>query len=262
MPRFAANLTMLFTEYPFIERFDRAAAAGFEAVEFLFPYGEDINAIRDALTRNGLTQVLFNLPAGDFAAGERGFANDPSRVNEFRDGVSRALEIADTLNCRQINCLIGINHSDIAIDTQWETVLGNLYYAAETAKGAGVRQLIEPLNTVDTPGFMLSGTEQAIQLIAECGSDNLFLQYDVYHAQRMEGNITSTIARHAGPGGVIKHIQIADSPARNEPGTGELHWPFIFDAIDASGYDGWVSAEYRPKGTTEEGLRWMGGAHA
>jgi hydroxypyruvate isomerase len=262
MPRFAANLTMLFTEYPFIERFDRAAAAGFEAVEFLFPYAEDINAIRDALTRNSLTQVLFNLPAGDFAAGERGFANDPSRVNEFRDGVNRALEIAATLNCRQINCLIGLNHPDIAIDTQWETVLGNLYYAAETAKTAGVRQLVEPLNTIDTPGFLLTTTQQAIELITESTSDNVFLQYDVYHAQRMEGNITATIARQTGPGGVIRHIQIADSPARNEPGTGELHWPFIFDAIDASGYDGWVSAEYRPKGTTDEGLRWMGGTHA
>jgi hydroxypyruvate isomerase len=259
MPRFAANLTMLFTEYPFIERFDRAAAAGFEAVEFLFPYSEDVNAIRDALTRNGLTQVLFNLPAGDFAAGERGFANDPARINEFRDGVGRALEIATLLNCRQINCLIGLNREDIPIDTQWETVEGNLYYAAETAKAAGVRQLVEPLNTIDTPGFLLTNTQQAVELIRETGSDNLFLQYDVYHAQRMEGNVTSTIVRHAGGGGVIKHIQIADSPARNEPGTGELHWPFIFDAIDASGYDGWVSGEYRPKGTTEEGLRWMGG---
>jgi len=259
MPRFAANLTMLFTEYPFIERFDRAAAAGFEAVEFLFPYSEDVNEIKAALSRNGLTQVLFNLPAGDFAAGERGFANDPARVNEFRDGVGRALEIADLLGCRQINCLIGLNREDIPVDTQWETVLGNLYYSAETAKTAGVRQLVEPLNTFDTPNFLLTNTQQGIELIAESGSDNLFLQYDVYHAQRMEGNICSTIAKHAG--GVIKHIQIADSPARNEPGTGELHWPFIFETIDASGYDGWVSGEYRPKGATEDGLGWMGGSN-
>jgi hydroxypyruvate isomerase len=263
MPRFAANLTMLFTEYPFIERFDRARAAGFEAVEFLFPYAEDVNAIRDALTRNGLTQVLFNLPAGDFAAGERGFANDPARINEFRDGVSRALEIADTLHCRQINCLIGLNREDIPIDTQWETVCGNLYYAAESAKSAGIRQLIEPLNTIDTPGFLLSTTQQAVELIREAGSDNLFLQYDVYHAQRTEGNVSATIEQQVRAG-IIKHIQIADSPARNEPGTGELHWPFIFATIDASGYDGWVSAEYRPKGTTEEGLGWraaLGGTH-
>jgi hydroxypyruvate isomerase len=257
MPRFAANLTMLFTEYPFIERFDRAAAAGFEAVEFLFPYSEDVDAIRDALKRNGLKQVLFNLPAGDFAAGERGFANDPARINEFRDGVNRALEIAATLECGQINCLIGLNREDIPIDSQWETVSGNLYYAAETAKSAGVRQLIEPLNTIDTPGFLLSSTQQAIELIREVASDNLFVQYDIYHAQRTEGNIVATIDRQVGAG-AIKHIQIADSPARNEPGTGELHWPFIFAAIDTSGYDGWVSAEYRPKGKTEDGLGWMG----
>lgn len=256
MPRFAANLTMLFTEYPFIERFDRAAAAGFNAVEFLFPYAEDVNEIRAALNRNGLTQVLFNLPAGDFAAGERGFANDPARINEFRDGVARALEIAAILECRQLNCLVGLNREDIPIDTQMETVTGNLFYAAETAKASGVRQLIEPLNTIDTPGFLVSTTQQAIDLISNAGSDNLFVQYDVYHAQRMEGNITSTIAREVGTG-TIKHIQIADSPARNEPGTGELHWPFIFNAIDASGYDGWVSLEYRPQGTTEEGLQWM-----
>lgn len=260
MPRFAANLTMLFTEYPFLERFDRAAAAGFAAVEFLFPYAEDVNAVRDALTRNGLTHVLFNLPAGDFAAGERGFANDPARINEFRDGVGRALEIAVTLECKQINCLVGLNREDIPIDTQWETIAGNLYYAAEAAKGAGARQLIEPLNTIDTPGFLLSTTQLALEVIRETASDNLFLQYDVYHAQRTEGNIVATIDRQVGVG-AIKHIQIADSPARNEPGTGELHWPFIFDAIDASGYDGWVSAEYRPKGKTEDGLGWMGGRH-
>lgn len=256
MPRFAANLTMLFTEYPFIERFDRAAAAGFTAVEFLFPYAEDIDAIQAALKRNSLTQVLFNLPAGDFAAGERGYANDPARTSEFRDSVSRALEIATKLECAQINCLIGLNRDDIALDAQWETVAANLYYAAESAKKAGVRQLVEPLNTIDTPGFLLSTTERALELIREVGSDNLFLQYDVYHAQRMEGNIAVTIDQQVNAG-TIKHIQIADSPARNEPGTGELNWSFLFDVIDASGYDGWVSGEYRPRGTTEEGLGWL-----
>lgn len=256
MPRFAANLTMLFTEYPFIERFDRAAAAGFTAVEFLFPYDEDVDAIRAALTRNRLTQVLFNLPAGDFAAGERGYANDPSRTNEFRDAVGRALEIATKLECAQINCLIGLNRDDIPLDTQWETVAANLYYAAEQARKAGIRQLVEPLNTIETPGFLLSTTPRAIELIREVGSDNLFLQYDVYHAQRMEGNIVATIDWQVNAG-IIKHIQIADSPARNEPGSGELNWSFIFDAIDASGYDGWVSAEYKPKQTTEDGLGWL-----
>lgn len=254
MPRFAANLSMLFTEYPFIERFDRAAAAGFQAVEFLFPYGEDIPAIKDALSRNGLTQVLFNLPAGDFAAGERGFANDPSRTREFRDGVGRALEIAATLECRQLNCLIGLVRTDTPLDQQWETVVENLRYAAEQTAQAGVRQLVEPLNTFDTPGFLLTGTTQGLELLDRIGSDNVRLQYDVYHMQRMEGNLTATIAARLDR---IGHIQIADSPARHEPGTGEIHYPFVLAEIDRLGYEGWVSLEYRPSGTTEASLGWL-----
>lgn len=254
MPRFAANLTMLFTEYPLLERFDRAAAAGFEAVEFLFPYDEDTAAIRAALDRNGLQQVLFNLPAGDFAAGERGFANDPGRVPEFREGVARALEIAGELNCPKINCLVGLTLEDVPLDIQWQTVIENLRHAATEAEKAGVLQIFEPLNTFDTPGFLLSTTAQALMVLDEVKSDNLKVQYDVYHAQRMEGNVCGTLEQFLPQ---IGHIQIADSPARNEPGSGELNYPYIFNHLDRIGYDGWVSLEYRPSTTTEESLGWM-----
>lgn len=255
MPRFAANLTMLFTEYPLAERFDRAAAAGFTGVEMLFPYDEDITAIREALTRNNLQQVLFNLPAGDFAAGERGFANDPARQKDFRDGVGRALEIAATLDVPQLNCLIGINRPDVDLDEQWAAVIENLAYAAEQTASAGVRLLVEPLNAFDAPGFLLPTTSAALELLEQVGHANLSIQYDVYHAQRGEGNITATIREYLSR---IGHIQIADSPARNQPGTGEINFPYVFQAIDDAGYQGWVSAEYRPSGTTEESLGWMG----
>lgn len=254
MPKFAANLTMLFTEYPMIERFDRAAAAGFDAVEFLFPYNEDVPAIRDALTRNGLKQILFNLPAGDFAAGDRGFANDPKRTNEFREGVARALEIADTLNCEQLNCLVGLTLADVPLDVQWATTAENMAYAAEQAGQAGIRQLIEPLNRVDTPNFLIGTTEEGLKLIDQAGQPNLMLQYDVYHAQRVEGNLTSTLGEHLGQ---IAHVQIADSPARNQPGTGEINYPFVLNALDEMGYDGWVSLEYKPLGKTEDTLSWL-----
>ena len=254
MPRFAANLTMLFTEYPFLERFDRAARAGFEAVEFLFPYDEDVDAIRDALRRNGLTQVLFNLPAGDFAGGERGIANDPERVAEFRDGVGRALEIAALLECRQLNCLVGLELSDVPLDRQWGTMVENLRFASEQAKSAGVRQVVEPLNNIDTPGFLLVTTHDALRLLDEVGSDNLRIQYDVYHMQRMEGNLSATVRDHLGQ---IGHIQVADSPTRNQPGTGEINYPFIFKTLDEIGYGGSIGCEYKPRPSTEESLGWL-----
>ena len=254
MPRFAANLSMLFTEYPMLERFDRAAEAGFTAVEFLFPYDEDIPAIKAALERNGLQQVLFNLPAGDFAAGDRGFANDPGRVEEFREGVSRALEIAVTLGCPKLNCLVGLTLEDVPLEKQWATVVDNLRYAAGEAQQMNVLQIFEPLNTIDTPGFLLSTTAQALIVLDEVSHENLKIQYDVYHAQRMEGNLTGTMKQFRDQ---IGHIQIADSPARNEPGTGEINYPFVLKQIDAIGYDGWVSLEYRPSDTTESSLGWL-----
>ena len=254
MPRFAANLSMLFTEYPFVERFDRAAAAGFEAVEFLFPYGEDIPAVRAALERNGQEQVLFNLPAGDFAAGERGIAGQPGRVGEFRDGVARALEIAATLGCRRLNCLAGVALAAVAADAQLATLAENLGYAAEQAQGAGVRLLVEPLNPIDVPGFLLPTTSAVLAMLDRVGHPNLALQYDVYHAQRIEGNLTATIAAQIGR---IGHVQIADSPDRHEPGTGEINFSYVLAALDRVGYDGWVSLEYRPRAGTEASLAWL-----
>ncbi len=254
MPRFAANLTMLFTEYPVLERFDRAAAAGFRAIEFLFPYGEDIQGIKNALERNGLIQILFNLPAGDWARGERGIANDPRRVAEFRDGVHRALEIASLLGVSRLNCLAGLTLPDVPVEDQWATLRDNLAFAAEAAQSAGVRQLVEPINPFDMPGFLLDRPSRGFALLKEVGHPNLFLEYDIYHAQRTEGNLTATLREHISQ---IGHIQAADSPARNEPGTGEIHYPFVFRELDATGYDGWVGLEYRPAGSTESSLSWL-----
>ena len=254
MPRFAANLSMLFTEYPFIERFDRAAAAGFRAVEFLFPYAEDVPGIRAALTRNGLEQVLFNLPAGNFAAGDRGFANDPDRVQEFQDGVERALEIAAAIDCPQLNCLSGIKRRDVPIEAQRSTLIENLRHAAEQAQAANVRIQVEPLNRFDAPGFMLGTTDDVAAILDRVDHSNVWLQFDVYHCQRVEGNIVETFRRHQPR---IAHVQIADSPARGQPGTGEINFPFVLAAIDEAGYDGWISLEYRPQGGTEASLGWL-----
>lgn len=254
MPRFAANLSMLFTEYPVVERFDRAAAAGFEAVEFLFPYAEDIDAIRAALDRNGLEQILFNLPAGDFAAGDRGMANDPARRAEFLDGVDRAIEIATKLGVSRINCLVGREVPGVSFEDQWATLKENLALAAERMQAAGIMQLLEPLNPFDAPGYVIPTPSLGFKLVEEIGHPNLFLEYDVYHAQRTEGNLTATIKEKIDR---IGHVQIADSPGRNEPGTGEINYPYVLKALDETGYNGWVSLEYKPSGPTESTLGWL-----
>ena len=254
MPRFAANLTMLFTEYPFLERFDRAAAAGFQAVEFLFPYDHDVPAIAAALRRNRLEQVNFNLPAGDFAGGERGIANDPHRVDAFRDGVERAIAIAGELGCLRLNCLVGLALPEVPIALQWDVLTDNLRFAAERTAEAGITLLVEPLNNLDTPGYLLVHTDQALELLDRAGNPNLKLQYDCYHMQRMEGNLTATLVEHLPR---IGHIQIAACPGRHQPGSGEINYPFIFEALDAAGYDGWVSLEYNPVPNTEASLAWL-----
>jgi hydroxypyruvate isomerase len=254
MPKFAANLTMLFQEYSFVERIDRAAEAGFRGIEFLFPYDEDADAMQEALTRNGVQQVLFNLPAGDFAGGERGIANDPSRKDEFRDGVARALEIAAKLECPKLNCLSGLALGEVPIEDQWYTLVDNLRYAAEETAKAGVLQLVEPINTFDMPGFMVSTTGQGRKLLDDVGHENLKLQYDVYHMQRMEGELIGTMKANLSH---IAHIQIADNPGRHQPGTGEINYPFVLKQIDEMGYDGWVSLEYVPDGSTIDTLSWL-----
>ncbi len=253
MPRFAANLTMLFTEHAFLDRFDHAAKAGFKAVEFLFPYAFHPGDIKRRLDANGLALVLHNLPAGNWDAGERGIACHPDRVNEFREGVETAIRHAGALGVRQLNCLVGKAPAGVADDVLRRTVVDNLRYAADALKKAGLRLLIEPINTHDIPGFYLNRTVQAADLLAEVGADNAFIQYDIYHAQRMEGELAATIEKYLPR---IGHIQLADNPGRNEPGTGEIHYPFLFAHLDRIGYQGWIGCEYKPATTTEAGLGW------
>ncbi len=254
MPRFAANLTLLFTELPFLERFGAAAQAGFEAVEFLFPYGYDKDALAGQLRRHRLVQVLHNLPPGDWDAGERGIACHPDRVGEFRQGVARAIEYATALECRQLNCLAGIAPPGASAQQVRATLVDNLRFAAAELGRAGIRLLVEPINVFDMPGFYLNRTAQAIDLLDEVGSDNLFLQYDIYHAQRMEGELGNTIARYLPR---IAHMQLADNPGRHEPGTGEINYAWLLRHIDRLGYEGWIGCEYRPAAGTQAGLGWM-----
>jgi len=253
MPKFAANLTMLFNEVPFLDRFERAAKAGFRAVEFLFPYAYDAKEIRTRLDDNGLTLVLHNLPAGDWDAGERGIACHPDRVDEFRSGVARAIEYARALGVGQLNCLAGKAPAGVDEATLRGTLVANLRYAAAELKKAGLKLLIEPINTFDIPGFYLNRTAQAIAILDEVGADNAFLQYDIYHAQRMEGELAATMQQHLAR---IAHIQLADNPGRHEPGTGEINYPFLLAHLNRIGYGGWVGCEYKPATTTEAGLGW------
>lgn len=253
MPKFAANLTMLFTEHAFLDRIDHAAQAGFRAVEFLFPYAFDPGEIKRRLDANGLQLVLHNLPAGHWDAGERGIACHPDRVSEFRAGVEQAIGYAQVLGVRQLNCLVGKAPAGVADDVLRRTVVDNLRYAAEGLKQAGLRLLIEPINTFDIPGFYLNRTVQAAGLLVEVGADNAFIQYDIYHAQRMEGELAATMEKYLPR---IGHIQLADNPGRNEPGTGEINYPFLFAHLDRIGYDGWIGCEYKPATTTEAGLGW------
>ena len=259
MPRFAANLTMLFNEAPFLDRFERAAKAGFDAVEFLFPYAHPAAEIKSRLDANGLKLVLHNLPAGDWDAGERGIACLPDRVDEFRDGVAKAIEYAKALGAPQVNCLAGKIPMGASDATLRQTFVANLRYAAAELKKVGIKLLIEPINTYDIPGFYLSRTEQAIAIIEEVGSSNLFVQYDIYHAQRMEGELAATIAKHLAR---IGHVQLADNPGRNEPGTGEINYPFLFAHLDRIGYAGHIGCEYKPAAGTEAGLSWLRSARA
>ena len=253
MPRFAANLTMLFTEVPFLDRFERAAQAGFEAVEFLFPYAYPAEEIRQRLEANRLKLVLHNLPAGDWDAGERGIACHPDRVAEFRDGVGKAIVYAKALGVGQLNCLAGKAPAGVADQVLRQTFVDNLRFAAAELKKAGLRLLIEPINTFDIPGFYLNRTAQAVSILDEVGADNAFVQYDIYHAQRMEGELAATLQKCLPR---IGHIQLADNPGRNEPGSGEINYPFLFAHLDRIGYDGWIGCEYKPATTTEAGLSW------
>jgi len=254
MPRFAANLSMLFCERPLVERFAAAAQAGFAAIEIQFPYELPAARIAGLLRENALQLVLCNLPAGDWAGGERGIACHPDRSEEFRAGVAQAIAYAQALGCRQLNCLAGIAPADVPEAAVRATLVANLRHAADELARAGLALLVEPINTFDIPGFYVNRTAQALALLDEVGADNVFLQYDVYHAQRMEGDLGNTLARHLPR---IAHIQIADNPGRHEPGSGEINYPWLFRHLDALGYAGWVGCEYKPAMTTETGLGWL-----
>ena len=253
MPRFAANLSMMFTEVPFLDRFERAAQAGFEAVEFLFPYAWSAHEIRQKLDQYGLKLVLFNLPPGDWEGGERGIACHPDRIEEFRAGVAQAVEYARVLGVHQLHCVAGKRLAGVDEVTLRRTYVENLRYAAAELKAAGLRLLIEPINHFDIPGFYLNGTKQAIEILDEVAADNLLLQYDIYHAQRTEGELAATMQRLLPR---IGHMQLADNPGRNEPGSGEINYAYLFGHIDRIGYDGWIGCEYKPAGRTEDGLGW------
>ena len=253
MPKLAANLSMLFTEVGFIDRFAAAAHAGFRGVEFLFPYAYHADQIADKLNLFQLDLVLHNLPAGNWEAGERGIACHPDRVGEFQEGVEEAIRYAKVLGTRQLNCLVGIVPKGVSHEQAHATVVSNLKFAADQLKEAKLRLLIEPINTVDIPGFFLSRTKQALDIIKETGSNNLFVQYDIYHMQRMEGELANTIKANLP---MIKHVQLADNPGRFEPGTGEINYSYLLPLLDQLGYDGWVGCEYKPRAGTVEGLGW------
>ncbi|MCL4424481.1 MAG: hydroxypyruvate isomerase [Firmicutes bacterium] len=254
MPKFAANLTTLFTELPLEDRFAASREAGFAAVEFLFPYPYDLRTIARALATNKLEMVLFDLPPGDWERGDRGIASDPRRVEEFRAGVDEAVRWARGLGVRRLNCLAGKRIPELPEEVQWGTLLSNIRYAAEELARHGLRLTIEPLNSYDVPGFLLTSSAITLRLLDEAGSPNAFLQYDVYHMQRMEGELTTTLRRNLPR---IGHIQIADNPGRHQPGTGEINYRFLLAELDRLGYDGYVALEYIPVPDTPGSLRWL-----
>lgn len=254
MLKFSANLSFLYQELGFLDRFAAAAKDGFRAVEYLGPYAETREAVAKALRDNGLAQALFNVPSGNWAGGERGIACLPERVDEFRTGVRTALDYAAALNCPKVNVISGLVPAGADMGKLEDTLVENLKFAADLCAKAGVKLLIEPINTRDIPGFFLTTTKQAEGILDRVGSDNLYIQYDVYHMQVMEGDLIPTYTRLKDR---IAHIQVADNPGRNEPGTGEINYPFVLGEIDRLGYDGWIGCEYKPRNGTTAGLGWM-----
>jgi hydroxypyruvate isomerase len=254
MPKFSANLSMLFTEADFMERFELAARAGFRAVEYMFPYSYDASRIAEALRTHRLKQVLFNLPAGNWQQGERGIALLQDRRGEFEDGISAAIHYAKTLDCSLVNCLVGLTPPDVPKEKVREVLVTNLRLAAGALAKEGIRLVIESVNTRDMPGFYLSRTADVLGLIREVNHKNLYYQYDIYHMQVMEGDITMTIRNNIN---TIAHMQLADNPGRHEPGTGEINYTNLFRFMDEMGYTGYIGCEYKPLTTTEEGLGWI-----
>ena len=255
VPKFSANLSIMFQEVPFLERFGAAARVGFKAVEFMFPYEYAIADLQQALSGNGLQLVLINLPAGNFAAGERGIAVNPVRQEEFREGVSRAIEYARALGVPQINCLVGRTLPDVPVAEQRQALVGNLRFAAERLADAGILLLVEHLNSRDVPGFALDTTAKVLDVLAEVDHPNAWLQYDMYHAQRMEGELAGTLRANLPR---IAHIQIADNPGRHQPGTGEINYRWLLAEIMSAGYTGHIGLEYVPTPDSAGSLGWVG----
>jgi hydroxypyruvate isomerase len=255
MPQFAANLSTMFTELNFLDRFAAARAAGFNGVEFLFPYACDPDQIAHRLQRYELQLVLHNLPPGNWNDGDRGIACDPRRVGEFQESVELALEYALEMGVKRLHCMAGRVPPNVPYERARAVYVGNLRFTAAALARHGIDLLIEPINTHDMPGYFLTHTHQAVDIIRECGMPNLFLQYDIYHMQRMEGDLANTITANLP---LIGHMQLADVPGRHEPGTGEINFPFLFKLLDDLGYKGWVGCEYHPLGDTVAGLDWRG----
>ncbi|GGK03631.1 2-oxo-tetronate isomerase [Pseudomonas matsuisoli] len=253
MPRFAANLSLMFADAPFLDRFDRAARAGFKGVEYLFPYGESAADLAQRLEQHDLIQVLFNLPPGNFGAGERGLAALPGRESEFREGLERALEYAQVLRCANLHAMAGIVADEGSKPAMRDCYLRNLQYAARRMAPLGMTLLIEPINTRSMPGYFLNHQAQAHDIVAELAEPNLRVQLDFFHAQIMDGNLAAGFRRYQSS---VGHVQIAGVPDRHEPDEGEVDYAYLFRMLDESGYDGWVGCEYVPRGRTEDGLGW------
>jgi len=253
MPKLAANLSLLFAETAFLDRFAAAARAGFRGVEYQFPYAFPARAVAERARAAGVEVVLHNIPAGDAARGDRGIACLPERASEFRDGVERALEYAGAAGCPRLNCLAGVVPPDAPRGRHFDTLVENVRFAAARLNAAGILLSLEPINTRSVPGFFLTNTRQVIEVLDAAGADNAFLQYDIFHMQIMEGDLAATIERLLPR---IGHLQLADVPGRHEPGSGEINFDFLLRHIDRLGYSGWIGCEYNPLGNTVEGLAW------
>ena len=254
MPRFAANLTMMYNEHPFLDRFGAAATDGFKGVEILFPYEAPATALRARLDEFGLEQALFNLPAGDFAGGERGLASLPGRDSEFREALDTALTYARVLGNRRLHVMAGLLPAGADRARHRDVYLANLALAAREAASLGITIVIEPINTRDIPGYFLNRQDEAHEILADVGAPNIKVQMDFYHCQIVEGDLAMKLRRHVRD---VGHIQIAGVPERHEPDTGEVNYPYLFALMDELGYDGWVGCEYRPRAGTSEGLGWL-----
>jgi hydroxypyruvate isomerase len=253
--RFSANVSILFKEVPFLDRFGRAREAGFQAVEFWWPSDEDPGEVERAVKGAGVEVALFNFDAGDMAAGDRGLAGDPERDRQFRENVPLALGLARTLGCERMNALVGHEVSGMDRDEQLALARENVRFAAGEAEAAGVTVMVEAVNTFENGPYLLYTTGQAAEFVRNVGRKNVQIQHDLYHMQRMEGNLVANLREHIG---LIGHVQVADAPGRGEPGTGEIHYPFVLGELERLGYDGYVGLEYNPTAeSTEESLEWL-----